>query len=171
MTSVVPIVFDYMIDNIYLGNIVAAQTEFVINMVDTIINISNLRYDENINKKYYHIEIPDKKNIKLTEHFKYFDEIIKENQNKNILIHCQCGISRSVTFVIYYLMKYKKMTMQQSFDFLRCQRKQLSSPNIGFLFQLLYIDKFLHGKPSCKIGVKLIHGETINESFEMLKSY
>jgi len=158
MTSEMPLVFDFIVDNIYLGNIVAARTESIINFVDVIINISNSRYNEDTNKKYYHIDIHDRKNINLEEHFKIFDEIIKNNKDKIILIHCKCGVSRSVSFVIYYLMKYRNLTMNQSFQYLKHKRSHLSTPNIGFLFQLLNLDKVLFGKKSCKIGDRLIYG-------------
>lgn len=46
-----------------------------------------------------------------------FDETLKwlnkqVLQNRNILVHCAAGASRSASFMIAYLMKYQKMSYE-----------------------------------------------------------
>merc|ERR1712072_1290204 len=43
---------------------------------------------------------------------------------KNVLLHCQFGQSRSVAFLIVFLMKYRGMDMYQAFDFINKRRRK-----------------------------------------------
>ncbi|CAO3631707.1 unnamed protein product [Mucor hiemalis] len=55
--------------------------------------------------------------------------------NQTILVHCQCGVARSATVIIAYVIKTLKLPMQEAYTHV----KQLSpaiSPNLGLLFQL-----------------------------------
>lgn len=65
----------------------------------------------------------------------HFIESALETKN-NILIHCMAGISRSVSVIIYYLIKKYRLTYQNSLDFLRSKRK-ICNPNPSFKFQLI----------------------------------
>jgi protein-tyrosine phosphatase len=40
----------------------------------------------------------------------------------NVLVHCMAGVSRSVSFVIAYLMKYRKMTFEDALILMRSRR-------------------------------------------------
>src|SRR5215469_15792785 len=96
-------------ENLYLGS----YNEFpkdknislVINVTTTIKNVSDC----------FTIRIPIEDtlfhNIK-----KYFNVIDTINDalksNKSIFVHCRCGISRSPTIIIAYLMKYDKMNLK-----------------------------------------------------------
>lgn len=56
------------------------------------------------------------------------------NYNK-VLVHCQCGISRSATMVIAYLMKMFQMSYDESLTYVTYCRP-IISPNLGFRTQL-----------------------------------
>ena len=56
--------------------------------------------------------------------------------DSKILIHCIAGISRSVSIVIYYLMKKHHMNFDDAFKMIKNKRK-IANPNQSFKLQLL----------------------------------
>jgi protein-tyrosine phosphatase len=65
---------------------------------------------------------------------KYF-QLIKGK----IFIHCYMGVSRSATFLIAYLIKYRKMKLEAALKM--CIQKRLIWPNDGFMQQLIRWEK------------------------------
>lgn len=61
---------------------------------------------------------------------------MKEDRNGKILVHCQAGISRSATICIAYLIKKKRIRMEEAYEFVK-SRRQLISPNFNFMTQLM----------------------------------
>lgn len=62
--------------------------------------------------------------------YQYLD--ISRLLGRKVLVHCLAGISRSTAFVIYYLMRSNKMTLDQAYQLVKEKRK-VASPNSGFL--------------------------------------
>ena len=62
-----------------------------------------------------------------------------------VLVHCKFGISRSVAFVIAYLIKYMKYTADNALKFLMGKRNKIK-PNEGFMDQLYIYQKYYYGK-------------------------
>jgi protein-tyrosine phosphatase len=138
---------NHIIGNIYLGNISAASSAKCLDGIDIIINLSNTRYIELPKKTYHHIDMPDSANFSLNHVIEQFDTIIEATpKDKNIFIHCYASISRSVSLVLYYLMKHKNMTLKESFDLLAKKRDHPCVPNFGFYLQLLHYELIIHGK-------------------------
>jgi protein-tyrosine phosphatase len=54
---------------------------------------------------------------------------------QTILVHCQCGVARSATVIIAYVMKTLKMPMQEAYNHVKRLAPPIS-PNLGLLFQL-----------------------------------
>lgn len=78
---------------------------------------------------------------------KFFDEthnfIEEARRNKcNVLIHCKAGISRSPTIAIAYLMKWKRLHLQDAYNFVKRCRPQIS-PNLNFMGQLVSYERQL----------------------------
>lgn len=67
-------------------------------------------------------------------------------ENKNVLVHCYLGRSRSVSIIIAYLCKYKNMTVDEALKFIQGLRPQ-ARPNSGFMNQL---NKFIKIKTEHK---------------------
>ena len=90
-----------------------------------------------------------------------------------ILVHCEAGISRSPTICMAYLMKTKKLRLEEAFDYIK-QRRSLISPNFGFMGQLLqYESEILSSTPSppvtsCKREAASFFAEelTLGKNFE-----
>lgn len=56
-----------------------------------------------------------------------------------VLVHCQAGISRSATICLAYLMHTQRVKLDEAFDFVK-QRRQVISPNLAFMGQLLQFE-------------------------------
>lgn len=55
--------------------------------------------------------------------------------NKNILIHCMAGVSRSVSLVAYYLMKKYHIDYDKAITYIK-NRRAVANPNESFKYQL-----------------------------------
>jgi atypical dual specificity phosphatase len=62
--------------------------------------------------------------------------------NGNVLIHCNAGVSRSSTLAIAYIMKYENKRFQDAFNQVKSVRPSIR-PNDGFERQLREYDKEL----------------------------
>ena len=73
----------------------------------------------------------------MATHFEETYDFIRQNllEGKNVLVHCHAGKSRSATVVIAFLMRDKKISLQQALALLRSKRPRVK-PNEGFLVQL-----------------------------------
>ena len=65
--------------------------------------------------------------------YEFIDKYI--SQNKNVLVHCVAGMSRSVTLVTAYMMKKLQIPLQEAFKTVK-EKRQCSYPNSGFVQQL-----------------------------------
>lgn len=90
----------------------------------------------------------------------YFDIIadrIADNValNRRTLVYCHYGRSRSITFILAYLIKYHRLPLTIAYKIVQDQRKS-ALPNIGFWTQLkLYELYYQEKKPLQKLTVKL----------------
>jgi hypothetical protein len=98
---------------------------------------------------YKNIRLFDSHDQKIVQHFPetytYIEECIRSG--RNILVHCEAGISRSATIVLAYLIKSRKMNLTNAFRFVR-QRRTIIQPNFGFVNQLLVYEEEVLGKKS-----------------------
>jgi len=111
---------------------------------------------------YHNLQLDDSIEESILIHFESITtqlENIRKNSH-NVLVHCNCGISRSATFVLAYLIKYgniqthgdvesKPMSLVAAFLFLQSKRA-IILPNIGFLQQLEKWEEEIHGKSTLK---------------------
>lgn len=56
--------------------------------------------------------------------------------NKNVLVHCMAGVSRSVSLVVYYLMKKYYLTYDTALKMVK-NKRGIANPNDSFRHQLL----------------------------------
>lgn len=137
---------DYIIDNIYLGSCSGCSDfnllknkniHYICNISDNIPNFFEERLE------YFNIKIKDNgiDFFTLDELEKSYDFIIKtQNKKKNILVHCFVGRSRSVTVLIYYLMKKYNFTIKESIIYLKNKRFYIN-PSINFISNIQNIIK------------------------------
>jgi len=110
--------------------------------IDIVINTSNVPHDrktvdswanEGIDSHYFFIYDHKDEDIICCAEKVY--QIIERAGERNVLIHCHAGISRSVSCVIYYLIKKHKMTFEQALELVQASR-EVADPNEGFEDQL-----------------------------------
>lgn len=141
-------------DNLFLSGSICSENLFILSSLNIkmIINCTKdcKNHFEKDNIKYHRIPIDDSddQDIKqyLEKSYLILDECMNNNKNINILVHCQQGKSRSVSIVIYYLMKKYKLTVSNALKYVQNLRS-IASPNQGFMTQLQEIEKsILSGK-------------------------
>lgn len=108
---------------------------------------------DNLEKLYIHMD--DLPSSNLWEYFeiitKFFNCCLEEN--RNVLIHCTAGRSRSVSFLIAYIMIMYKMSFDDAFHLVKEHRPEVRI-NSGFIHQLQTLDRLLQ-------RIKCIHSENI----------
>jgi len=141
-----------IIDNLFLGNMDNASSIDFINKysIKKIINVTLdvKNYFDNID--YLNIRVDDSKNVELNIYFYKIFNFINDNKEVNILIHCRQGKSRSVSFVIAYLMYHYKMNLITAYNHVK-KIRNLIQPNIHFMNQLINYEKELFATNSLTI--------------------
>ena len=146
-----------VLPRIYLGDREDATTEatlqkhkigFVISLLSEDLTKDELKiYQRNRIKRLY-IEIVDSRTARISSHFKrvlhHMEMYIsaKNNHNRNILVHCHAGISRSATIVIAYVMNHCGLPAESAERNVRLFR-DIINPNPGFCIQLLKFEQEL----------------------------
>ena len=128
---------DKITDKIYLGSLegIKENDYFKKENINSILSITNdlpkTDLDKSINHKI--IDIGDLYSENIIKYFKECIEFI-ENNGK-IFIHCTCGVSRSATIVIAYLMWKTHSAFNETYLFVKKRRPEID-PNNGFRKQL-----------------------------------
>lgn len=86
--------------------------------------------------EYYHVEWSH--HSKIVKDLNKLTDLMHKAalQNKKILIHCQCGVSRSASLMVAYIMRYCNMNLNDAYNKLKSIAKDIS-PNMGLIFQLM----------------------------------
>ena len=97
--------------------------------------------------KELHLKIKDYENFELYNYFEKANEFINKCKLEGgvILVHCKYGISRSASFIIAYLIKNMRYTLDYSLKFVSKKRSQIK-PNKGFIGQLHIYEEYCLGK-------------------------
>jgi protein-tyrosine phosphatase len=128
-------------NKLYLGDIMDANNESFItnNNVTTIICIAKEGKIDNIkNISIYYFDIDDDIFFDLYEYFDFITKLIDERMEHegSVLVNCICGISRSSTIIIAYLMKYCDLILKTALKEVHHVRSYIL-PNENFIRQLI----------------------------------
>ena len=128
---------NHIFKNIYLGDYRAAMNENYLKNYDILSVVNCAAEINNDYKDLKSIELylydMDSENL-----FPVFDtayDFVKRHLNHNILVHCYMGISRSTSFVVFYLMKENGWDYDYCMKFIR-KKRPIADPNYGFEQQL-----------------------------------
>lgn len=141
-----------ILPHLYLGcrKVAASLPSLRENHITRILNVTSTvpnEFKDLAGFTYKQIAVEDSHEVDMIKHLPeafYFIEEAK-NRGEKVLVHCHAGMSRSVTVIIAYLMKYYHHTLESAFDFVK-QRKHNISPNFSFMGQLIEYEAEL--KPS-----------------------
>jgi len=162
-----------ILDNFYLGSYNDIIKEYYKKFdIDVVINVAHecKNYTENV--IYFHYPFYDIPTEDVYDKFTEISNLIDHyrKSNKNVLIHCSAGKSRSVSFVIAYLIKYADYTFNNAYDYLFAIRDIYI--NMGFINQLVKFEKEITGKSTLdfdKVAINYIHDSTGFKSREQVK--
>ena len=128
----------YVIDRLYLGSAFnAADFEWLKdNDIELVVNatsgISNFFPDD---FEYQNYEVEDLKGNSLSAFYEHFYQLMATDPERNILIHCYAGRSRSASLVVYYLAKHYKFTVDEAIAFLK-ERRPIININKEFIHEI-----------------------------------
>lgn len=110
----------------------------IINVADELPQISFPSHCRIESLKY---PIQDRPNFPVNYYFDTIADRIASNVklNRRTLIYCYQGRSRSITFILAYLIKYHRLPLTTAFQLVQ-NKRQIARPNSGFWQQLQCYD-------------------------------
>lgn len=129
-----------------IGNYITKEADFLeeLNIKVVISALTEEEYEDYMiakedfpNIDWHRIVIDDDEQERISEHFFKVHSIISQaiTDNKNIIVHCAAGMSRSASLVIAYLMIENRWSYEETFNFVK-NKRPIIQPNIGFVKQL-----------------------------------
>nr|CAG8434557.1 4296_t:CDS:2 [Entrophospora candida] len=138
-----------ILDNLYLGSELNAANRSMLNRlnIEFILNVALLQSARSAMLSGIPLTVPPtSKHNKQIKYKKFFWTHNQENlisdfdsafafinearsAGKSILVHCQCGVSRSASLIIGYVMEANSMNLNQAYEFVK-NRSPYISPNM-----------------------------------------
>ncbi|KZS89096.1 phosphatases II [Sistotremastrum niveocremeum HHB9708] len=86
---------------------------------------------------YYQVNLADRTSANIIPHLNGACDYIRSHlsQGRNVLVHCQQGVSRSCAIIIAYLMRERGLSFDESLALIKA-RRACAKPNDGFIRQL-----------------------------------
>ncbi|MEQ2303101.1 Dual specificity protein phosphatase 4 [Ameca splendens] len=129
---------------LYLGSALHASKKEVLDSIgiSALLNVSAdcpNHFEGTYQYKCIPVEDNHKEDIScwFLEAIEFIDSV--RDSSGRVLVHCQAGISRSATICLAYLMKRKRVRLDEAFEFVR-RRRSIISPNFSFMGQLLQFE-------------------------------
>ena len=122
---------NYIIDNIFIGNITDAQDDAFLKSlkINVSINCANdleFECDTEIKENFDLIDGPAPQRNTLYQAINKLEDYVKDN--RNILLYCHDGLGRSVIVVAGFLAKKHKVSIYRALDKISKRRKDIQ-PN------------------------------------------
>jgi protein-tyrosine phosphatase len=128
--------------NIFISDLSAAKCEDLIkrHKINAVVNVSTVHYTPHTDHILEHdiLDMPDQVLEKgFNKIYKFMETHL--SAGTNVLVHCQAGISRSVSYVCYYLMRSRNILFDDALEIVSAKR-DVTNPNYAFKKQLRAID-------------------------------
>ena len=110
--------------------------------IKTVLTVMDIQIQNKVSDiSYFWVKMFDMPRENIKNEFPTFIKIISESiLQGNILIHCQVGMSRSVTAIVCYMIAVLGFTVEQSLRIIR-ERRPWACPNHGFMDQLFELQQ------------------------------
>jgi protein-tyrosine phosphatase len=131
--------------NIFISDLFNAKCDVIMRKYDihAVVNACNTPYKSHTDK-YIYINIPDRPDVDILSHIGSVNKFIESHLgNGNVLIHCHAGISRSVSFVVAYLMWKHHWKCSMALAHIK-NKRPIVWPNEGFMAQLYEYEKMVN---------------------------
>lgn len=125
-------------ENLFVASQDVANDEELIRKykITSVLNVSGVPSQKIASVEYLDVSVLDLPEEPLCSHFpvcfKFIDDALK---NGRVLVHCNAGISRSVSIVIAYLMSRRQQSLREALRLVKSVRPR-ANPNEGFMKQL-----------------------------------
>ena len=134
-------------DNLYVGNISTATNKELLQEkgITHVINILSQRFEPYPSDfEYMHIHAYDVINWTLIYNFQATNLFIRDalKDGGKVYIHCMCGVSRSVSVLLAYLMTQSTKSLDVLLKEVQAARP-VANPNPGFITQLIEFRKLI----------------------------
>ena len=98
---------------------------------------------------YKQIAVEDNHDVDMMQHLPGAFQFIEEARacGEKVLVHCHAGMSRSVTIILAYLMKYYDHTLETAHEYVKLRKPDIA-PNFSFMGQLLDFECSLRPSPA-----------------------
>jgi protein-tyrosine phosphatase len=148
--------FHEIIPHLFVGSHKATTSECLLNMFKISLIVNCAREIDNGNFKgveYKKLDLIDVPEQDITTVLDPTADKIHEHlaNGKSVLVHCAWGVSRSISVLLGYLMKYKRMSLEGAFEFVK-KIRSTAGPNPGFIRQLAEFEKKLRVYDSSRIA-------------------
>ena len=125
---------------LYVGNLKDSVDESQLNQnkITHIVSIHDKQKTKLPGRTYLCVEADDVDGYDITQHFQTCCQFIHDarvEDSNNVLVHCESGVSRSVTIIIAYLLMVTEHSWTDILTALR-QVRPSATPNKGFKEQL-----------------------------------
>lgn len=140
------------------------EIKFVVNAT---VELPDTPLPDNRPPTYLRVPVKDSRDSNLNEYFDQVADMIEKTRQEDgkSLVHCVAGVSRSVSLILAYLMKYADMNLKQAFNHVRSARPQVR-PNTGFFKQLIEYEQRLKGNTTVAMVPCSSLGEDIPDVYE-----
>jgi hypothetical protein len=122
-------------DHASVCNLTSLQDRKIRYVVCCVLGVQPM-FPQNLN--YLKVPLIDKEEQDIHQYFDdvadYIDKILRETE-WSVIVHCRCGVSRSVTLVCAYLIKYLGMKHDESISFVQ-KKRPCANPIPSFRHQL-----------------------------------
>ncbi|OLP90318.1 tRNA A64-2'-O-ribosylphosphate transferase [Symbiodinium microadriaticum] len=105
---------------------------------------------------YHQVAIEDDRSANLLQvldaALEFIHDARTQSYNCCVLVHCREGVSRSVSVVLAYLMRFEQLCLSGAMRLLQNRRSGSCRPNAGFLQQLKAFEEALHQTQESRTG-------------------
>ena len=128
--------------SLFVGSAVDAADSLLLKKhgVKRIVNVAKEIRCFHAEFEYLHLELDDDPDEPIERVFEEVCKFIEEaKRGDSVFVHCQAGISRSVTVCIAFLILRRKMSLRDAYLIVK-EARPIAGPNIGFWKSLQQLD-------------------------------